>query len=81
MNRFGLISRYPLVVAALIAALQSSAILYVVESRASVLRHGQEVLLQTAPIDTVIIPILAKPCALINAFIPRLNITKSVPHK
>lgn len=51
MNRFGLISRYPLVVAAVIAALQSAAILYVVESRASVLRHGQEVLLQTAPID------------------------------
>lgn len=51
MNRFGFVARYPMVVAAVIAVLQSAAILYVVESRASVLRHGQEVLLQTAPID------------------------------
>ena len=47
----------------------------------SKIKIGSKIRLQTAPIDTVIIPILAKPCALINAFIPRLNITKSVPHK
>lgn len=51
MKSFGVVSRYPLLVASIIAALQSAAILWVVESRASVLRHGAEVLLQTAPID------------------------------
>lgn len=40
-----------LLAACLIAALQSGAILFVVESRASILRHGTEVTLRTAPID------------------------------
>ena len=43
------------------------------------IKIGSIIRLQTAPMDTVIIPILANPCALINAFMPRLNITKSVP--
>ena len=36
-------------------------------------------MLQTAPISTVSMPVFAKPCAVMNAFIPSVSWTKIVP--
>lgn len=41
----------PLVAALIAAALQTAALGYMVESRASILRNGKEVLLKTVPVD------------------------------
>ena len=37
------------------------------------IKIGSKIMFATAPIETVIIPILAKPCAVIKAFIPRVS--------
>ena len=41
---------------------------------------GSNIILHTAPIKTVSIPVLAKPWAVIKAFIPNVNWTKIVPN-
>ncbi len=45
------------------------------------IKTGSNSRLQTAPMETVSMPVFAKPCALINEFKPRLNITKTEPHR
>ena len=42
---------------------------------------GSRIRLHAAPIDTVSIPVLANPCALIKELRPRLDITKIVPQR
>ena len=42
---------------------------------------GSRTIFTTAPSPTVIMPISAKPCALIKGFMPRLTITKRVPQR
>ena len=37
-------------------------------------------MLHTAPINTVNIPVLANPCAVIKVFIPNVNSTNIVPN-
>ena len=43
------------------------------------IKMGSRMMLQTAPMATVHIPVMAKPCALMNAFSPREIWTKIVP--
>ena len=40
---------------------------------------GSSTIFDTAPIMTVTMPIFAKPCAVINAFMPSVSWTKTVP--
>ena len=40
---------------------------------------GSRTVFISAPISTVIIPVFALPCAVINAFIPSVSCTKTVP--
>ena len=40
---------------------------------------GSSTIFDTAPIITVTMPIFAKPCAVINAFMPSVSWTKTVP--
>ena len=40
---------------------------------------GSSTIFDTAPIITVTMPIFAKPCAVINAFMPRVSWTNTVP--
>ena len=43
------------------------------------INRGSNAMLATAPISTVYMPILAKPWAVIKAFIPKVSSTNSVP--
>ena len=43
------------------------------------IKIGSNIILHTAPITTVSIPVLANPCALMNAFSPNASCTKMVP--
>ena len=43
------------------------------------MKMGSRMILATAPIKTESIPVLANPCAVMNAFIPRVSWTKIVP--
>ena len=43
------------------------------------IRMGSSTILHTAPMATVSIPVLAKPWAVIKAFMPRVSCTKMVP--
>ena len=43
------------------------------------IKMGSRTMLQTAPIATVSMPILAKPWAVIKAFMPKVSCTKIVP--
>ena len=43
------------------------------------MNSGSSTMLQTAPISTVSMPVFAKPCAVMNAFIPSVSWTKIVP--
>ena len=43
------------------------------------INSGSSTILATAPISTVRIPIWAKPCAVMKAFMPSVNCTNTVP--
>ena len=43
------------------------------------MKIGSSTMLHTAPMSTVIMPVVAKPCAVMNAFMPSVSSTNSVP--
>ena len=43
------------------------------------MNSGSSAMLQTAPMSTVSMPVVAKPCAVMKAFMPSVSCTKSVP--
>ena len=43
------------------------------------MKMGSKTILHTAPMATVSIPVLAKPWAVIKAFMPKVSCTKMVP--
>ena len=44
------------------------------------MKIGSRTMFAAAPMSTVYIPTLAKPCAVMNAFMPSVSSTKSVPN-
>ena len=43
------------------------------------MKSGSSTMLHTAPMRTVSMPVVAKPCAVMNAFMPSVSSTNSVP--